>query len=96
MSKTDKTKPYWVQVMHGDVPSVEQHDHADGVCDLLGHIKDKHYVQPLRGQCYIQYWFDGRNHFCGCWLCTGHIERKAANRKQRRDARRDIAERLEV
>ncbi|CRZ14802.1 hypothetical protein [Mycolicibacterium neworleansense] len=34
MSKTDKTKPFWVKLMHGDLATEEQHDHIDGNCDL--------------------------------------------------------------
>lgn len=34
MSKTDKTAPFWVKMMRGDIASEELHNHADGVCDL--------------------------------------------------------------
>ena len=34
MSKTDKTDPFWVKSMRGDLASEEVHDHRDGVCDM--------------------------------------------------------------
>ncbi|KHO26266.1 hypothetical protein QQ44_11070 [Mycolicibacterium setense] len=34
MSKTDKTKPFWLKLMHGDLASEELHDHSEGACDL--------------------------------------------------------------
>jgi hypothetical protein len=30
MSKTDRTKPFWVKLMHGDLATEELHNHADG------------------------------------------------------------------
>lgn len=34
MSKTDKTRPYWVQLTDDAFRVVEDHDHRNGPCDL--------------------------------------------------------------
>lgn len=34
MSRTNKTKPFWVKLAHGDLKAVEVHNHIDGYCDL--------------------------------------------------------------
>lgn len=39
MSNTDKTKPYWVQIMQNRELQIEDHDHRNGICDLDFRIK---------------------------------------------------------
>jgi hypothetical protein len=34
LSKTDKTRPYWVKVRDKHSYLIENHDHRDGVCNL--------------------------------------------------------------
>jgi hypothetical protein len=34
LSRTDKTKPFWVKLAYRDLAIVEVHDHTAGLCDL--------------------------------------------------------------
>lgn len=86
MSRTDKTKPFWVKLAHGDLCAIEQHDHTDGRCDLPPITDATAFVYGTT-QCRRDFQYTGTNTCC-CPLCRGtwlHQER----RKQRHAARRE-------
>lgn len=93
MSKTDKTRPFWVRgaerPLHTCVPV---HRHENGVCDLPADPTDS--LRPGHGYdrqgCYWTYGPDayyGRGKGCGCPMCTAQIERRAERRRDRRAGR---------
>ena len=41
MSRTDKTKPFWVKLAHGDLKTVEVHNHTDGRCDCRARGRER-------------------------------------------------------
>jgi hypothetical protein len=69
MSKTDKTAPFWVKMMRGDIASAEVHDHADGICDMPDRT-----ARPggtsVRG-CRRVFVYTGTN-VCCCAMCHGN------------------------
>lgn len=67
MSKTDKTKPFWVKMKDGDLAWRESHDHREGPCDLPNEI-DADYWHNTR--CRYEWVFDG-THVCCCPMCHG-------------------------
>ena len=90
MSRTDAHAPFHVRLVRGDIPRVEVHDHADGVCDLptpyslaaLGH---------RGGHCHWDWLWDGRG-LCSCEMChCGDLHRRErpADRQQTRRELRD-------
>jgi hypothetical protein len=85
MSKTDKTRPYWVWV--GTELRSEFHDHRDGVCNLPDDPLDSEHDWR---KCHYTHRVDGVNHFCGCWMCTGQEWRRQDRRKSRHEARAAI------
>lgn len=66
MSKTDKTKPFWVKLMHGDLASEEVHDHRDGVCDMPPVEEAVRWVPGQR--CYRTFVYTGTQTCC-CPMC---------------------------
>lgn len=72
MSKTDKTKPFWVKLAHGDLAWEESHDHADGPCDLTGPEDLDSYglVAALGRRCHRRFVYTGI-HVCCCAMCHG-------------------------
>lgn len=96
MSKTDKTRPPWVQQHHGESPTRPYHRcHKDpSKCDLPAEPPLEHWSSAPDTTCYWGYGtYDGTN-ICGCKMCTMQAERKADNRKQRHSKERDIREQL--
>ena len=85
MSRTHKTKPYMVQMYQGHAPVEEVHDHSKGACDLPPFDPKN---METRTRCHWDWKYDGKNHFCGCCLCTGHNERITNGRRNRKEARR--------
>lgn len=93
MAGTDKTKPPWVKIVNREVPVIEHHDHRDGICDLPP-APTKENILRAGGHCCWAWSWDGVNWYCGCGMCVQQDERKAKARRERRGARRAIAEQL--
>lgn len=88
MSDTDKTRPYWVQLVTEPF-RVEVHDHRSHECNLpsVAEIRTADALPRHFTDCHYTYQWDGRNHFCGCPLCTGQEDRRADRRRSRHQAR---------
>ena len=71
MSKTDKTDPFWVKLMRGDLASEEVHDHRDGVCDMPSDADAYHWAAWQRPRCYRSFVYTGV-HVCCCAMCHGN------------------------
>lgn len=86
MSRTDKTKPWWVRVRDHHPQVV--HNHVDGACDLPDDFREA--LNNFRG-CHIRDWkltYPGNCCWgCGCDLCTDQEGRKAKRRKERRETK---------
>jgi hypothetical protein len=93
MSRTDKTRPWWVKL--ADRPMVTcrpQHDHRFGPCTLPERINadTAPIYRPLRG-CYwvVTDRFAGTIHD-GCRECTGYYFRREDRRRSRHESRREL------
>jgi hypothetical protein len=89
MSRTDKTKPWWVRVAEHKL--IEVHNHIGGVCTL----PESPYQRLSRHEgCHYRDWnlcYKGNCCYgCGCRMCTGYYERKADRRKSRHQARIEL------
>jgi hypothetical protein len=90
MSRTDKTKPFWVKLAHGDLQVIQAHDHRDGRCDLPADV-DAHWW--ARGRvCNYEFHFTGTMTCC-CPMCHAReypdrTERQRRRRERRRDRSR--------
>jgi hypothetical protein len=70
LSRTDKTKPFWVKLAHGDLAVVEKHDHTDGhQCDLPDPF-DAFAFHRLTTHCRREF-FDTGTRVCCCPMCHG-------------------------
>ena len=72
MSKTDKTKPFWLKLAHGDLAWEEVHDHTGGPCDLTPPDDLDSYGWCSHGgrRCYRAFVYTG-THVCCCKHCHG-------------------------
>lgn len=70
MSKTDKTAPFWVKEMRGDLATEEVHYHIDGPCDLPDRRTEAAWVWPRVTRCYHTFVYTGV-HVCCCKHCHG-------------------------
>ncbi|GAT04458.1 hypothetical protein [Mycolicibacterium fortuitum] len=86
MSRTDKTKPFWVKLMHGDLATEEQHNHTDGTCDLPP-IEDATAFTYCTTQCRRAFVFTGTR-VCCCKLCQDHGWDIRPGKRQRLESRR--------
>ncbi|MBU8832902.1 hypothetical protein [Mycolicibacterium goodii] len=68
MSKTDKTTPFWVKLMRGDIASVEVHDHTDGTCDMPDAATPSGWTKHQG--CHRAFVYTGTR-VCCCPLCHG-------------------------
>lgn len=84
MSRTDKTKPFWVKLMHGDLECVEQHNHTDGHCDLPPITDGPAYTYGTTN-CRRDWLYTGTKTCC-CTLCRAYeirpSKRARLDRKQ--------------
>jgi hypothetical protein len=94
MSRTDKTKPFWVKLAHGDLAMVEQHDHTEGPCDLPD-LSDAWAFKRLTTRCRRQF-FETDTRVCCCPMCHGadypdrtEPQRRRRERRQRRRVDQD-------
>jgi hypothetical protein len=84
MSKTDKTKPFWVKLMHGDLAVEESHDHSDGPCDLPGpDVAESYGWWPSQARCRRSFVYTGI-HTCCCSLCHSSGGSETRPQKKRR------------
>jgi hypothetical protein len=93
MSKTDKTRPLWVQMADAPmVTCVPVHDHRFGPCTLPDEVTaDSASPSRRRGDCYwagTDYHLFGLND--GCRECTGYYFRREERRRSRHQARREL------
>ena len=90
MSRTDKTKPFWVKIADGDLKAVESHNHTDGACDLPD-PHDAVAFTRLTTQCRREFVYTGTN-TCGCKNCacgSGQTNDHRRRRDRRRQERAD-------
>jgi hypothetical protein len=94
MSKTDKTRPWWVQMADAPVTCVPVHDHRFGPCTLPAEITaDSASPSHRTSGCYwgvTDYYWLGSNSSDGCRECTGYYFRREERRRSRHQARRDL------
>lgn len=67
LSRTDKTKPFWVKLAHGDLMVVEAHDHIAGPCDLPDPY-DAFAFSRLTTRCRREFVYTGTSTCC-CRMC---------------------------
>lgn len=85
MSRTDKTKPWWVKAAENPV---EVHNHANGRCEIAGRRPSPKTIGWRRdGKCYFDTDWWRPEYRCGCELCG--IPK--SERRRRRHAGRKIA-----
>jgi hypothetical protein len=93
MSKTDKTRPWWVRMADAPmVTCVPVHDHRFGPCTLPDEITaGTASLSFRRGRCYwggnAYYLFNCTD---GCRECTGYYFRREDRRRSRHQARREL------
>jgi len=95
MSKTDKTRPYWVKLLEESPERVESHNHEKGICDLRLPTASG-WRAPFRGGDYCYYtvsYYGWNNGFYGRgsarWLKAEIRSRHGASRAK---LRKDISE----
>ncbi|WAC54259.1 hypothetical protein [Gordonia sp. SL306] len=86
MSRTDKTKPFWVKLAHHDLESREIHDHTDGVCDLPPAEVGLAYTYGT-SQCRREFRYTGTSACC-CPMCHAQEWPDRTERQRRRRDRR--------
>ncbi|GAA3092734.1 MULTISPECIES: hypothetical protein [Nonomuraea] len=93
MSKTDKTRPWWVKM--AEAPMVHcrpVHDHRDGVCTLPGRVdRESASLNRRMSGCYWQAtdtFLFGEGALSGGREWTGYC--REARRRERRAARREL------
>lgn len=91
MSRTDKTRPYWVKLQEHPV---EHHDHRDGVCDLASGRATARDHGWKRGKCYIDADWTRSEFRCGCSMCDADAYQVPRKRRQRIEAKQQIREQL--
>ncbi|MET1071220.1 MAG: hypothetical protein ABWY11_01100 [Umezawaea sp.] len=93
MSRTDKTRPLWVQVADRRmVTCVPVHDHRFGPCTLPAETTVDTTVPGARvSGCH---WGGNFHHLWnlsnGCRECTGYYDRRDDRRRSRHEARREL------
>jgi len=87
MSRTDTHAPAWVKERDPGwwYAFHEHHDHTGGACDLAEFLNQSHdgSYRWAPGRCRIDWHSIGRNHFCGCRMCTDHDGRRLARKQER-------------
>ena len=83
MSRTYKTRPWWVRMNDSPAHARAAHDHRFGACDLAP-LASVHLPGPA-GRC--QWERNWRLVPCGCPLCTGQFPRRTERRRDRHEAR---------
>ncbi|MFI6761862.1 hypothetical protein ACIBF5_22245 [Micromonospora sp. NPDC050417] len=95
MSRTDKTRPWWVKI--ADRPMVTcrpHHDHRFGTCTLPERI-DADSTAAAAGRPPRSCYWRVTDHFAdllhdGCRSCTDHYVRREERRRSRHQLRREL------
>jgi len=95
MSRTDKTRPWWVKMAERPMVTCKpRHDHRFGPCTLPDRIdaRTAPIHRPARG-CYwgVTALTAGQVHN-GCRACTDYYFRRADRRRSRHESRRELHE----
>ena len=93
MSRTDKTRPMWVQVADTRlVTCVPHHDHRYGPCKLPDEITAVTVVmsEPRNGCSWSPNGSTMYNLSNGCRSCTGYYFRREERRRDRQKTRREL------
>ena len=90
MSKTDKTRPWWVRVAEiPHVTCVAEHHHEVGECDLPERPGPRSFSPVTRCHWPESSWlWAARDGGCDCRLCTAHYYRLWDRRSERTRVRR--------
>lgn len=93
MSRTDKTKPFWVKLAHRDLQVVERHDHTGGPCDLPDRF-DAFAFARLTTRCRREF-VETDTRVCCCPMCHGadYPDRTEPQRRRRERRRAKLADR---
>jgi hypothetical protein len=84
MSRTGKTKPFWVKLAHGDLKAIEVHNHTDGRCNLP-HAHDAVAFTYGTTQCRREFVYTGTRISCDP-ICS-HYNRQDRRRERHRGRR---------
>lgn len=87
MSKTDKTAPFWVKLMRGDLHTEELHDHCDGPCDMPDRDDKRGWGYQNKTRCCRVFSYTGV-HVCCCRYCHGDFWSVSPSRRRRIDGKR--------
>jgi hypothetical protein len=89
MSRTDKTRPYWVKLLDESSARMEQHYHEDGTCNFDEAVKDLQNVWPRKCGYTVSYYGWNSGFFSrgpASWLkAEVRIRHGAARAKLRKD-----------
>ena len=81
MSRTDKTRPYYVRLFDSeDLTKVPHHRHETGECDLPETFDDT--VQNPNSNCFYDFFYTGTS-LCSCDWCTGKPWLRASSKALR-------------
>lgn len=86
MSKTHKTKPFWVKMMQGHLATSEFHDHRDGPCDLPPQVELDEWMRT--GRCRHEFRYTGIR-TCGPSCCGDPSD--SPSRRQRSAGKRAVS-----
>ena len=88
MSRTDKTRPFWVRATDDHGCAEACHDHRSGPCDLPPLGRWRRTVASGADRARRCRWEPAWWKItCGCPMCTGQIWRRPDNRRERRRTR---------
>jgi hypothetical protein len=93
MSRTDKTRPWWVKMAEQPMVTCKpQHDHRFGPCTLPERIDAA--SAPIRRPSRGCYWVVTDRYadtiHNGCRSCTGYYERREERRRSRHESHREL------
>jgi hypothetical protein len=78
MSRTDKHRPWWVQIMDPQVPHRDRHDHRFNDCTLEqfleGILLHGHSPWDWRLSCIRDIDFSRSGGLCSCHMCHPHLD----------------------
>jgi hypothetical protein len=93
LSRTDKTKPFWVKLAHRDLSMVEVHDHTNGPCDLPDPF-DAFAFRYRTTRCRREF-FETDTRVCCCPVCHAaeYPDRTETQRRRRERREAKLADR---
>jgi hypothetical protein len=90
MSRTDKTRPWWVKLAEQPMVTCRpRHDHRFGPCTLPERVHTGS-APPAQGCHWVVTARFADTMHNGCRECTGYYFRRAERRRSRREARREL------